>query len=126
MPNQLAIRVVRKMSEVEGADWDRVLDRGSPFMKWHWLDSLEQSGCVSEKTGWLPHHIIVERAGEIVGACPMYLKLHSMGEFVFDFEWAEAAHHLGIRYYPKMLVGVPFTPVTGVRFLTARGEERGS
>jgi len=125
MPNQLAIRVVRKMSEVEGADWDRLLDRGSPFMKWHWLDSLEQSGCVSEKTGWLPHHIIVERAGEIVGACPMYLKLHSMGEFVFDFEWAEAAHHLGIRYYPKMLVGVPFTPVTGVRFLTARGEERG-
>ena len=54
----------------------------------------------------------------------MYLKLHSMGEFVFDYEWAEAAHHAGIQYYPKMLVGVPFTPVTGHRFLTAAGEDR--
>ena len=59
-----------------------------------------------------------------MGGCPMYLKLHSMGEFVFDYEWAEAAHHLGIRYYPKMLVGVPFTPVTGSRFLTASGADR--
>ena len=54
----------------------------------------------------------------------MYFKLHSMGEFVFDYEWAEAAHHAGIQYYPKMLVGVPFTPVTGHRFLTAQGEDR--
>jgi len=93
-------------------------------MRWDWLDALEQSGCVSEKTGWHPHHLIVEREGEMVGGCPMYLKLHSMGEFVFDYEWAEAAHHLGIRYYPKMLVGVPFTPVTGSRFLTASGADR--
>ena len=59
-----------------------------------------------------------------LAACPMYLKLHSMGEFIFDYEWAEAAHHAGIQYYPKMLVGVPFTPVTGHRFLTAQGEDR--
>jgi len=109
---------------VQRADWDRLLGQGSPFMKWDWLDSLEQSGCVQEKTGWLPHHIIVERVGELVGGCPMYLKFHSMGEFVFDFEWAEAAHRLGIQYYPKMLVGVPFTPVTGARFLTAGHERR--
>jgi predicted N-acyltransferase len=56
----------------------------------------------------------------------LYLKLHSMGEFIFDWEWAEAAHRVGIQYYPKMLVGVPFTPVTGPRFLTAPGEERKS
>ncbi len=93
-------------------------------MKWDWLDALEQTGCVNEETGWLPHHIIVEREGEIVGACPMYLKLHSMGEFVFDYEWAEFAHRLGIRYYPKMLVGIPFTPVTGMRFLTDSREDR--
>jgi predicted N-acyltransferase len=54
----------------------------------------------------------------------MYLKLHSMGEFVFDYEWAETAHHVGIHYYPKMLVGVPFTPVTGQRFLTGGGGDR--
>lgn len=93
-------------------------------MKWDWLDSFEKSGCVHEKTGWLPHHVIVEKAGVPVGACPMYLKFHSMGEFVFDFEWAEAARQFGIQYYPKMLVAVPFTPVTGARFLTASHEDR--
>ncbi len=59
-----------------------------------------------------------------MAGCPMYLKLHSMGEFVFDWEWAEVAHRLGINYYPKMLVGVPFTPVTGQRFLADRHEDR--
>jgi predicted N-acyltransferase len=47
-----------------------------------------------------------------------------MGEFVFDWEWADAARRVGIQYYPKMLVGVPFTPATGQRFLTAPGEDR--
>src|SRR3990172_3090072 len=125
MADKLAIKIIRKIGEVERADWDRLLGEGSPFMKWDWLDSLEQSGCVNEETGWLSHHLIVERGGKIVGGCPMYLKLHSMGEFVFDYEWAEAAHRAGIQYYPKMLVGVPFTPLTRPRFLTANGEDRG-
>ena len=124
MADKLAIKIIRKISAVERADWDRLLGQGSPFMKWDWLDSLEQSGCVNEESGWLPHHLIVERGGKIVGGCPLYLKLHSMGEFVFDFEWAEYAHRLGIRYYPKMLVGIPFTPVTGPRFLTDPRENR--
>lgn len=124
MAEPVALRIARQISEVTKADWDRLVAGASPFLKWDWLDSLEQSGCVDEKTGWLPHHIIVEKASQLVAACPMYLKTHSMGEFVFDYEWAEAAHHAGIQYYPKMLVGVPFTPVTGHRFLTAAEEDR--
>src|SRR5712692_2951020 len=126
MSGQTTVRIARAIKEVRREDWDRLLDQGSPFMKWDWLEALERTGCVEEETGWLPHHLIVEHAGEIVGACPMYLKLHSMGEFVFDYEWGELAHRLGIRYYPKILVGVPFTPVTGARFLTARGTDRRS
>ena len=125
MTDGVSLRVVQKVAEVSQEDWDSLVGRASPFLKWDWLDSLEQSGCVNERTGWLPHHIIVEKAGELIGACPMYLKLHSMGEFVFDYEWAEAAHHAGIQYYPKMLVGVPFTPVTGHRFLIAPNKDRG-
>jgi uncharacterized protein len=124
MNDGVNLTVVRKIAEVAREDWDGLAGGLSPFLKWDWLDSLEQAGCVNEKTGWLPHHIVVEKAGQLIGACPMYLKLHSMGEFVFDYEWAEAAHHAGIQYYPKMLVGVPFTPVTGHRFLTAAGEDR--
>jgi predicted N-acyltransferase len=124
MNDGVSLTVVRKIAEVAREDWDGLAGGLSPFLKWDWLDSLEQASCVNEKTGWLPHHIVVEKAGRLIGACPMYLKLHSMGEFVFDYEWAEAAHHAGIQYYPKMLVGVPFTPVTGHRFLTAAGEDR--
>lgn len=124
MPSETTIRVARRIREIGSARWDGLLGAGSPFLKWDWLDSLEQTGCVNESTGWLPHHLLVESAGKIVAACPMYLKLHSMGEFVFDYEWAEVAHHLGIRYYPKLLVGVPFTPVTGPRFLIAEGQDR--
>ena len=126
MAEQVTLRVARKMSEVAKADWDRLAAGVSPFLRWDWLDSMEETGCVNEKTGWLPHHIVVEKGDVLVAACPMYLKLHSMGEFVFDYEWAEAAHHAGIQYYPKLLVGIPFTPVTGQRFLTAAGEARGA
>ncbi len=124
MTNESIIRIARKISEIPQPAWDALASEVFPFMKWDWLDSLEQTDCVSEQSGWLPHHVIVERAGILIAACPMYLKLHSMGEFVFDYEWADAAHRLGIQYYPKMLVGVPFTPVSGPRFLTAMGEER--
>ena len=124
MNDGVTLRVVQRIAEVGREDWDGLAAGLSPFLKWDWLDSLEQSGCVNDKTGWLPHHIVVEKDGVLIGACPMYLKLHSMGEFVFDYEWAEAAHHAGIQYYPKMLVGVPFTPVTGHRFLTAVSEDR--
>jgi predicted N-acyltransferase len=124
MSDQIVLRIVRKISEVERARWDGLAGTASPFLKWDWLDSLEQSGCVNEETGWVPHHVVVENGDALVAACPMYLKLHSMGEFIFDYEWAEAAHRAGIQYYPKMLVGVPFTPATGHRFLTAQGEDR--
>lgn len=120
----VTIRIIQKISEIERESWDRLLGGGSPFLKWDWLDALEATGCVRRETGWLPHHLIVESGKEVIGACPTYLKLHSMGEFVFDFEWAEFAHRIGVNYYPKMLVGVPFTPVTGPRFLTHGGEGR--
>jgi predicted N-acyltransferase len=124
MAAELSVRIVRKIRDVPREVWDGLTRESSPFLKWDWLDSLEQTGCVNEKTGWSPHHLVVEESGRITAACPLYLKVHSMGEFVFDYEWAEAAHHVGIQYYPKMLVGVPFTPVTGQRFLTAEGADR--
>jgi len=124
MASEVTLRIVRKVAELAREQWDALADGATPFMKWDWLDSLEQAGCVSDQTGWLPHHVVAEKAGQLVAACPMYLKLHSMGEFVFDYEWADAAQRVGIQYYPKMLVGIPFTPVTGRRFLTAAGEER--
>lgn len=125
MGNELSARVIGKVSEVPREAWDALVDEhASPFLRWDWLSALEETGCAVEAAGWIPSHVVLRRGERLVGACPVYLKLHSQGEFVFDQDWAGFAATLGIRYYPKILVGVPFTPVSGRRFLTARGEDR--
>ncbi len=125
MGNELSARVIGKVSEVPREAWDALVDEhASPFLRWDWLSALEETGCAVEAAGWIPSHVVLRRGERLVGACPVYLKLHSQGEFVFDQDWAGFAATLGIRYYPKLLVGVPFTPVSGRRFLTAPGEDR--
>ena len=105
-------------------EWDALVADESPFLEWDWLATLEEAGAVSGDTGWLPHPLVVRENGRLIAACPLYVKGHSQGEFVFDWGWADAAERAGIRYYPKLLVGVPFTPVTGARFLIAKGADR--
>lgn len=105
------------LATIAAAEWDALVGDGSPFLEWGWLASLEDSGCTSAATGWLPQHLVVRDGDRLVGACPLYVKGHSQGEFVFDHGWAEAARRGGIAYYPKLLVATPFTPATGVRFL---------
>ncbi|MGH7785275.1 MAG: GNAT family N-acetyltransferase [Candidatus Binatia bacterium] len=113
------ITLVRRIADIAREEWDALVGaEGSPFLEWDWLDALEQSGCVTARSGWSPHHLTVRENGHLVAAAPMYLKGHSQGEFVFDHTWAEAAERAGLRYYPKLLVGVPLTPATGRRLLT--------
>jgi uncharacterized protein len=89
----------------------------NPFISHAFLSALEASGSATAKTGWMPQHLAAERAGEIVGVAPCYLKSHSRGEYVFDRGWAEAYERAGGSYYPKLQVSVPFTPATGRRLL---------
>lgn len=104
--------------------WNTLVADGSPFLEWEWLASLERAGTLEPSTGWHSRPLVVREGGRLVAACPLYIKLHSEGEFVFDWGWADAAARAGIDYYPKILVGVPFTPVTGGRLLVAPGEDR--
>ncbi len=103
--------------------WNRLVGDESPFLEWEWLASLEETGCVGGSTGWIPRTLVAYEDGELVAACPLYVKYNSEGEFVYDHGWAHAAERAGISYYPKLLVGVPFTPVTGARFLVAEGQD---
>jgi predicted N-acyltransferase len=118
------IEVLRGVREVRRDEWNALVAEGTPFLEWDWLASLEEAGAVGAETGWLPQILVARESGRLLAACPLYIKGHSEGEFVFDWSWADAAERAGIRYYPKLLVGVPFTPVTGTRFLTARGADR--
>ncbi len=118
--------VVSGIAKIPRPEWNALLASGdSPFLDWDWLEAMEQSESAAPDTGWGPHHIVVrDGAGELIAACPVYLKGHSMGEFVFDHGWSDAAERAGIRYFPKLLVGVPFTPHTGQRFLVRPGYDR--
>ena len=91
----------------------------NPFLSYAFLSALEDSGCVGAAAGWAPAHAVLEVAGAIVAVAPAYRKSHSMGEYVFDQGWADAYRRAGGRYYPKLQVSVPFTPVPGRRLLVA-------
>ena len=121
MPDLALLESIR---EIPRDDWNALVGDESPFLEWDWLASLEEAGCVGGQTGWAPRPLVARENGQLVAACPLYVKGNSEGEFVFDFGWADAAQRAGISYYPKLLVGVPFTPVTGSRFLIAAGQDR--
>lgn len=129
----LKVRALAGLKEIGAAAWDACAtsaetlgsgDEGhNPFVSHAFLSALEDSGCVSRKTGWLPLHVAVERDDQLVGVTPCYLKSHSQGEYIFDHGWADAFERAGGNYYPKLQVSVPFTPVTGPRFLIAPGAD---
>ncbi len=118
------LALLESIREIPREDWNALVGDESPFLEWEWLASLEEAGCVGGATGWAPRPLVAREQGRLVAACPLYVKGNSEGEFVFDFGWADAAQRAGISYYPKLLVGVPFTPVTGSRFLIAEGQNR--
>lgn len=121
------VALVRHITDIDREDWDALVGADqSPFLEWEWLAALEQSGCAAPQTGWAPHHVTVRMDGRLIAAAPAYVKGHSQGEFVFDHGWADAAERVGLRYYPKLLVGVPFTPATGRRIVTLPGTNRGA
>ena len=124
-PARYTLRVLSHVREVPAPTWDALLGpQSSPFVEHRWLDALEETGCVGDDTGWIPAHLSIWRSNELVAVAPAYLKGHSEGEFVFDWSWADFAHRAGIRYYPKVVLAVPFTPASGDRVLVAPGEDR--
>ncbi len=118
------IEMTEGVSTLPRDAWNRLVGEESPFLEWEWLASLEETGCVGGQTGWISRPLVGYEDDRLVAACPLYVKYNSEGEFIFDHGWAQAAERAGISYFPKLLVGVPFTPVTGARFLVAEDQDR--
>ena len=140
MSSSFTVHIARAMSEIDAAQWDACanppvpqevqscagrepdlqIERFNPFITHAFLNALETSKSVSPRAGWTSTHVLVrDGAGRLVAAAPTYLKTDSMGEYVFDYGWAEAYARAGLEYYPKVQVAVPFTPATGRRLLVA-------
>lgn len=113
----LEASVVGSFADVDAAEWDRVVADEPPFLEHAFLSALEQTGCVGAAAGWLCRAVVVRAGGTIVGLAPAWLKTHSMGEFVYDWAWADAAQRARVPYYPKLVVAAPFSPVPGSRLL---------
>jgi hypothetical protein len=137
MASTLSARIVTSLESVDAAQWDACAnpavepqdkgERFNPFVTHAFLSALERSGSVGRGAGWAPVHVLVEDAGGRLVACaPAYLKSHSLGEYVFDQNWAQAYARSGGRYYPKIQVAAPFTPVTGRRLLVAQDAPEGT
>jgi predicted N-acyltransferase len=113
-------RVLDSPLEVSREDWAGLLSLAhdpSPFVQHEYLCALHASGCACAEQGWLPQFVTLWRGDTLQAACPLYVKSHSWGEYVFDWSWAQAYEQHGLRYYPKAVVAVPFTPVPGARLL---------
>ena len=120
--SEIVARLESGVAVLESGKWDE-LAGNDPFLSHAFLASLENSGSVGRGTGWSPSPILLEEEGEMIGAAPAYLKSHSQGEYVFDHGWAEAWERAGGRYYPKLQIAVPFTPVPGPRLLGVRPQQ---
>ena len=117
------IAILESLNDVEPQQWNR-LAGNQPFLRHEFLQALQDSGCVGPRSGWLPQFVTLWQDDQLLGAMPLYLKHHSNGEYVFDWAWADAYQRHGLRYYPKLVCAVPFTPVTGLRLLADSAEAR--
>ena len=128
MSDAIEITAHPSIDGIAQADWDacacpedsdgRPVD---PFTTYRFIKALEESGSVGQGTGWQPHYMSAVQGGQVIAVAPLYGKTHSQGEYMFDHNWAHAYENGGGRYYPKLQIAVPFTPVTGRRFLTRPG-----
>ena len=122
----IGLRVIDSLGAVDPLQWDACAlapgAGGNPFLSYRFLKALEDSKSVGRRTGWQPQYLLADDpAGKLLGAAPLYVKGHSQGEYVFDHGWAQAFERAGGRYYPKLQVAIPFTPVPGPRLFTLPG-----
>ncbi|MBX9816120.1 MAG: GNAT family N-acetyltransferase [Sphingomonas sp.] len=114
----ITARIADGVRSIAPEAWDACAGSANPFLSHAFLSILEESGSVHPRAGWQPLPIVIDGAdGAPAAIAPAYAKSHSQGEYVFDHAWADAWERAGGRYYPKLQVAVPFTPVPGPRLL---------
>ena len=112
---------IDSLKKIKKEEWNACVDSDHPFIQYEFLFALEESESACSQTGWKPYHYIERNDdNDIIAICPLYLKSHSYGEYIFDHAWADAYHRHGLNYYPKLQSAIPFTPVTGERIFISK------
>jgi len=118
-------KFIHSIHTIDEEIWKQLLQTDYPFQQYQWLAALEDNNCISsvtnkadfERLGWRAHYLLLEEDCQPVAIAPIFEKLHSYGEYVFDWSWADAYHRHGLEYYPKLVWTIPFTPSTGPRLI---------
>jgi len=121
------LRIHGAPSEIDASAWNELLAlqaAPSPFMRHEYLNAMHESGSAAPASGWTAAFVTLWHGERLAGACPIYVKDHSYGEYVFDWAWANAYEQHGLQYYPKAVAAVPFTPVPGARLLARDAPSR--
>ena len=105
-------QIHRSFLDIDKSKWERLKPEQNPFLSLDFYQTLEITRCIGSQSGWLPQ-IIEVQAGFLV----YFIKDHSYGEYIFDWNWAQAYASHGLDYYPKLLSMCPFTPATKSVFI---------
>lgn len=109
------------LTQIDRDQWNHLAGPNYPFLRHEFISALERSHSVCPETGWQARHLLIYEQNEPVALMPLYLKFHSRGEYVFDYQWAEAYRNHNLAYYPKCLTAIPFTPCQGTRIAVKAG-----
>jgi len=112
-------QVFHSLREVPPESWNRLIGDAFPFAEYDYLLALEEGHCVGIEPGWEPRYLTLWEGKQLQAACYLYRKTNSNGEYIFDWDWANAYQRYGQRYFPKLTSAVPFTPATGPKLLVA-------
>ena len=113
----VTVKTIDSLHAVSAAEWNALAGKQFPFIQYEFLIALENHGAVGKEFGWITNFFLAYKDNELVGALPVYIKFNSYGEFVFDWAWADAYQQNHLRYYPKLVTSIPYTPATGPRIL---------
>ena len=113
----ISIKTIDSLHQVSADEWNSLAGEQFPFIQYEFLVALENNGAVGKEFGWITNFFLAYENEKLIGALPLYIKFNSYGEFVFDWAWADAYQQNGLRYYPKLVTSIPYTPATGPRIL---------
>lgn len=114
-------KFVSSIKDISAIEWSQLTSPNNPFFDYEFFAALEEGRCLDERTGWIPRYLLFTDKQQLVATIPTFIKTHSYGEFIFDFQFAQAYHQHGLNYYPKLVCAVPVTPVSGQRILYKKG-----
>ncbi len=111
------VKILSSVEAIGRPSWEALRSPDYPFHHYAFLQALEKTGSVGPESGWQLAYLVLEDAEGVRAVHPSYVKAHSYGEYIFDWEWARFYSQNQRAYYPKLLSATPFTPATGTRLL---------